>query len=103
MTDGLEALEHRIATLIERHREAKQQIRQLETQLKEGAQENQRLGRENEQLRARLGELENELASRGSREEVVKNRLQQILGQIDTLEAEIAGIEAQDHEPRQSN
>jgi len=103
MNDGLEDLERRIATLIARHREAKEKIQQQESRMKEARHENERLGRENEQLRARLGELETELASRGSREEVVKNRLQQILGQIDTLEAEIASIEAKDHEPGQTN
>ena len=103
MNDGLENLERRVATLIEHHRKSRQQIQQLEKQVKEHARENQRLGREHEQMRQRIGELENELASRGSREDVVKNRLQQILGQIDLLEAEITQIEAGGDVPGQAN
>jgi len=94
MTDGLEDLERRVAGLIERHRDAKQKIHLLEGRLEESVAECQRLGCENEQLRARVGELENELASRNSREDVVKNRLQQILSQIDSLETEVAEIES---------
>jgi len=98
MTDRLEDLERRIGGLIERYRAAKQQISLFEGRLEESVSECQRLGRENEELRAKVGELENELASRGSREEVVKNKLQQILGQIDSLETEIARVEASSHE-----
>jgi chromosome segregation ATPase len=98
MTEGLDAIEQRVAGLIERYREAKQQIGRLESRLHDGSAEREKLGRENDQLRARVGELENELASRNSREDVVKNRLQQILGQIDSLETEIARMEPTSHE-----
>jgi chromosome segregation ATPase len=94
MTNGLEALEKRVAGLIQSYREARQQIGLLENQLKECGAEREKLGRESDRLRAKVGELENELASRNSREEVVKNKLQQILGQIDSLETEIARMEA---------
>jgi len=98
MAEGLEDLEKRVAGLIERYREARRQIASLEKRLREGGAERDALGRENDRLRAKVGELENELASRNSREEVVKNRLQQMLGQIDSLETEIARMEAQGHE-----
>ena len=49
-------------------------------------------------LRARLNELEAELAGRTGREEQAKEKLQQILGQIDSLEAELARIGPSSHE-----
>ncbi|KPL12319.1 hypothetical protein AMJ85_01135 [candidate division BRC1 bacterium SM23_51] len=104
MNKELEDLEQRVASLVERCRKARQQMRQLESRIEQNDTERERLGHENEQLRARVDELESELASRGSREGVVKNKLQQIVGQIDALEAEIAQIEtAGDNESREAH
>jgi len=94
MTAGLESLEKKIAGLITQFRDAKQRIRELEVQVREGIGECERLEQENEGLRARIQDLEGEVASRGEREELVKNKLEQIIGQIDSLETEIAQIEA---------
>ncbi len=96
--EGLDELERRVTGLLERYRAAREQLRQTESRLEGCEREAARLAAENEQLRARVAELESEQAGRSSREEVVRNRLQQILGQIDTLEAEIARIESPGHE-----
>ncbi|MBM3333744.1 hypothetical protein FJY63_03700 [Candidatus Sumerlaeota bacterium] len=103
MTEGLEELERRVAAVIERYRDTRQLIEQLESRLKEAARQRQQLEVENSRLRQRLGVLESELASHMSREDVAKNKLQHILGQIDSLEAEIAAIEASGDEPRQES
>jgi chromosome segregation ATPase len=103
MTDALQSLEERVATLIQRHREAKQKNDELAGQLEALHGERDRLGHENEQLKARIGELENALAGRDERENTVKGKLEQILGQIDTLEAEIARIESSGDESGETN
>ncbi len=96
--EGLDELERRITGLLEHYRAAREQLRQTESRLEACESERARLAEENDRLRVRVAELETEQASRSSREEVVRNRLQQILGQIDSLEAEIARMETSGHE-----
>jgi chromosome segregation ATPase len=97
MTDGLDMVEQRIQGLIAQFRDAKQQIRELEGRIQDKTDQADRLERENEALRERLGGLESELASRAEREELARRKLKQIVGQIDSLESEIAEIEAVAH------
>jgi chromosome segregation ATPase len=103
MTDALESLEQRVATLIQRHREVKQKNDELAGQIQAQHDERERLARENEELKTRIGELEDALAGRDERENTVKGKLEQIIGQIDTLEAEIARIESSGDESGEAN
>jgi chromosome segregation ATPase len=93
MTEGLETLERRILGLIAQYRDSKQQIREMESLVKDSSDRIEQLERENDALRAQVEGLRGELAGRTEREELVRNKLQQIIGQIDSLESEIAEIE----------
>ncbi|MCX8035892.1 MAG: hypothetical protein N3D11_02325 [Candidatus Sumerlaeia bacterium] len=96
--EGLDELERRVVGLLEHYRAAREQLRQTECRLEACEAERARLAAENERLRGRVAELESEQASRSSREEVVRNRIQQIVGHINSLEAEIARMEPPGHE-----
>jgi chromosome segregation ATPase len=102
-TESLEALEQRVAGLIDRYRGAQQRVQELEREAAERARECERLGAEAEQLRGRTQELEQQLSDSSGREELVRNKLQQIVSQIDGLESEIAGMNAGGDESEQAD
>lgn len=101
MIDRIEALEEKIAALVEKVNEAKARISDLQRQNKELyyiAEQKKVLDQDNARLQARIKELEAELNSRDDKESTVKDRLKMILNRIDTLEAEIVELDGNHEE-----
>lgn len=98
MIDRIDALEEKIAALVDKVNEAKGRIGELQRQNRElmmlVEQKNQ-TDSDNVRLQGRIRELENELNMRDDKESTVKDRLKMILNRIDTLEAEILELDSQ--------
>lgn len=96
MIDRIEALEEKIAALVEKVNEAKARISDLQRQnaeLFQVAEQKKIVDQDNVRLQNRIRELETELNSRDDKESTVKDRLKMILNRIDTLEAEIVELD----------
>jgi seryl-tRNA synthetase len=96
MIDRIDALEEKIAALVDKINEAKTRIADLQRQNKELylIAEQKKVGdQESLRLQARIKELESELNERDDKESAVKDRLKMILNRIDTLEAEIMELD----------
>jgi len=96
MIDRIDALEEKIAALVEKVNEAKARITDLQRQnreLYEIAEQKKVTDHENVRLQERIKQLESELNARDDKEATVKDRLKMILNRIDTLEAEIAELD----------
>jgi chromosome segregation ATPase len=96
MIDRLEALEEKIAALVEKINEAKARILDLQRQNRElyYIAEQKKVGdQDNQRLQGRVKELEDELNCRDDKESTVKDRLKVILNRIDTLESEIMELD----------
>lgn len=89
MSGGIQDLESRVTSLIERYRESRQRVAELEGRI--GG-----LERENEELRTALAANEAQVSERDSLEEEVRVRLDRIINQIDSLESELSQIESSD-------
>lgn len=101
MIDRIDALEEKIAALVDKINEAKARISDLQRQNKELysiAEQKKYVDQENTRLQARIKELEAELNARDDKESTVKDRLKMILNRIDTLEAEILELDANSDE-----
>lgn len=93
MMDRLDALEEKIAALVDKINEAKARILDLQRQNRELlqiAEQKQVADQQNLALQERIRELESELNNRDDRETTVRDRLKLLLNRIDTLEAETA-------------
>lgn len=96
MIDRLDALEEKIAALVDKINEAKTRIADLQRQNRElynAAEQKKDIEQNNGRLQNRIKELEAELNSRDDKESTVKDRLKMILNRIDTLEAEIVELD----------
>ena len=97
MIDRIDALEEKIAALLDKVNEAKGRIGELQRQNRElmmlVEQKNQ-TDSDNVRLQGRIRELEQELNLRDDKESTVKDRLKMILNRIDTLEAEILELDS---------
>ena len=96
MIDRIDALEEKIAALLEKTNEAKVRIAELQRQNREFMallEEKEQTDLDNGRLQTRIRELEAELNSRDDKENIVKDRLKMILSRIDTLEAEILELD----------
>lgn len=96
MIDRLEALEEKIAALVEKINEAKARILDLQRQNRELyyiAEQKKVVDQDNLRLQGRIKELEAELNTRDDKESTVKDRLKVILNRIDTLEAEVMELD----------
>ncbi len=93
--DELEMLEERVETLVnhlERVIKANEELRARLTEVEEeGDGEMQALREQNHKLNERVTELQNELQSAENREDKTRDRLQSILKKIDTMEEVLAG------------
>lgn len=101
MIDRIDALEEKIAALVDKINEAKVRITDLQRQNKELyqlAEQKKVTDADNGRLQNRIKELEAELNSRDDKESVVKDRLKMILNRIDTLEAEIVELDSNNQE-----
>jgi seryl-tRNA synthetase len=101
MIDRIDALEEKIAALVDKINEAKARIFDLQRQNKELyaiAEQKKVVDHENTRLRSQIKELEAELNSRDDKESTVKDRLKMILNRIDTLEAEILELDSNSDE-----
>ncbi len=101
MIDRIEALEEKIAALVEKINEAKARIAELQRQnrdLYQIAEQKKVVDQDNQRLQSRVKELEAELNSRDDKESAVKDRLKMILNRIDTLEAEIVELDSRSEE-----
>lgn len=97
MIDRIEALEEKIAALVDKINEAKARIAELQRQnrdLFQLAEQKKVTDQENVKLLGRIRELESELNSRDDKESTMKDRLKMILNRIDTLEAEIIELDS---------
>ncbi len=97
MLDRIDALEEKIAALVDKINEAKARITDLQRQNKELyliAEQKKVTDQDNLQLQGRIKELETELNSRDDKEATVKDRLKMILNRIDTIESEITEMDA---------
>jgi DNA repair exonuclease SbcCD ATPase subunit len=97
MIDRIDALEEKIAALVDKINEAKARIIELQRQNRElflVAEQKKVTDQENLDLQERIKELETELNNRDDKEATVKDRLKMILNRIDTLEAEIMEMDA---------
>lgn len=96
MIDRIDALEEKIAALLDKTNEAKVRIAELQRQNREFMallEEKEQTDLDNGRLQTRIRELEAELNSRDDKENIVKDRLKMILTRIDTLEAEILELD----------
>lgn len=101
MIDRIDALEEKIAALVDKINEAKARISDLQRQNKELyniAEQKKYVDQDNVRLQSRIKELEAELNSRDDKESTVKDRLKMILNRIDTLEAEIVELDGNSDE-----
>jgi seryl-tRNA synthetase len=101
MIDRIDALEEKIAALVDKINEAKARINDLQRQNKELyqiAEQKKVLDQDNLRLQNRIKELEAELNARDDKESAVKDRLKMILNRIDTLEAEIVELDSNNEE-----
>src|SRR5688572_26279405 len=101
MIDRIDALEEKIAALVDKINEAKVRITDLQRQNKELYQLSEQkkvTDADNGRLQNRIKELEAELNSRDDKESAVKDRLKMILNRIDTLEAEIVELDSNNGE-----
>jgi len=97
MIDRIDALEEKIAALVDKINEAKVRIGELQRQNRELillAEEKKQTDSDNLRLQQRIRDLEGELNARDDRESTVKDRLKMILNRIDTLEAEILELDS---------
>lgn len=96
MIDRIDALEEKIAALVDKVNEAKVRIGELQRQNRELmmlAEQKNQTDNDNMRLQGRIRELEQELNLRDDKESTVKDRLKMILNRIDTLEAEILELD----------
>lgn len=101
MIDRIDALEEKIAALVDKINEAKARITELQRQNKELyfiAEQKKLVDQDNIRLQNRIKELEAELNARDDKESTVKDRLKMILNRIDTLEAEIVELDSNSEE-----
>ena len=101
MIDRIDALEEKIAALVEKINEAKQRILDLQRQNRELyaiAEQKKLTDQENLRLKEQIKDLEDELNARDDKESTVKDRLKMILNRIDTLEAEIVELDSKGDE-----
>jgi predicted RNase H-like nuclease (RuvC/YqgF family) len=101
MIDRIDALEEKIAALVDKINEAKARISDLQRQNKELysiAEQKKYVDQENGRHQSRIKELEAELNARDDKESTVKDRLKMILNRIDTLEAEILELDTNSDE-----
>lgn len=101
MIDRIEALEEKIAMLVDKINEAKARISDLQRQNRELyhiAEQKKEVDQDNLRLHSRIKELEAELNARDDKETTVKDRLKMILNRIDTLEAEIVELDVNNEE-----
>jgi len=97
MIDRIELLEEKIAALLQKVHDAKSRIGELQRNNRELAallEQKDQTDSDNARLQARIQELEVELNARDDKENTVKDRLKAILNRIDTLEAEILELDA---------
>lgn len=96
MIDRIDALEEKIAALLEKTNEKKIRVNELQRQNHELLgllEEKEQTDLDNGRLQTRIRELEAELNSRDDKENIVKDRLKMILTRIDTLESEILELD----------
>jgi chromosome segregation ATPase len=97
MIDRIDALEEKIAALVDKINEAKGRIGELQRQNRELvalAEQKNQTDSDNLRLQGRIRELEQELNMRDDKESTVKDRLKMILNRIDTLESEILELDS---------
>lgn len=97
MIDRIELLEEKIAALLQKIHDTKSRIGELQRSNRELAallEQKDQTDSDNSRLQARIQELEVELNARDDKENTVKDRLKAILNRIDTLEAEILELDA---------
>lgn len=98
MIDRIDALEEKIAALVDKINEAKVRIGELQRnnrELNALVEQKKQTDADNGRLQGRIQELEAELNLRDDKESTVKDRLKMILNRIDTLEAEILELDTQ--------
>ena len=96
MIDRIDALEEKIAALVDKIRDLKHHISNLERQNRELfqiAEQKKTTDQDNVTLQSRISDLETELNGRDDKEATVKDRLKTILNRIDTLESEITELD----------
>lgn len=97
MIDRIEALEERVAALVEKIHAAKGRIADLlrvNAELAAVAGDKHVTDHENHRLALRVRELEAELNGRDDRDSAVKDRLKVILNRIDALETEVLELDS---------
>lgn len=101
MIDRLDALEEKIATLVQKINEAKTRNSELNRQNRELLQiaEQKKIGdQESLRLQERIRQLEEELNQRDDKESTARDRLKVIMSRIDSMESEIAEMETADEQ-----
>jgi hypothetical protein len=96
MIDRIDALEEKIAALLDRINETKLRTGELQRHNRELAgllEQKEQTDADNARLQGRIRELEAELNARDDKENTVKDRLKMILNRIDTLESEIMELD----------
>lgn len=95
MLDNLEALEEKIARLISKFKDAREQIVKLRAEnenLRTTLQSYAEMEKENQALKSQLKHLEKDAKSWSTKEDEIKNRLTGIISQISSIEQEISSL-----------